>query len=96
MEKMTRTIQARFDGKAFYPEEPLAIAPNTTVRLTVETPDALEAESSPRGGGLKAVPVKGEPYSFLKFAMSLDLQGPADWAENVDEYLYGGKKLPDD
>jgi len=87
---MTKTMQARFDGEAFYPEEPMAIAPNTRVLLTVET------EEPTRGKSVDSVPVKGEPYSFLKFAKSLNLEGPADWSENLDDYLYRGKTFPDE
>lgn len=87
---MTKTMHARFDGTAFYPEEPVSIAPNTTVLLTVETEDpSLEMNAD-------SVPTQGEPYSFLKLAMSLNLEGPEDWSENLDDYLYGDKKLPDD
>lgn len=90
---MTKTVQARFDGEAFYPEEPMSIAPNTTVLLTVETPERAEAERSDKEGtGTGA----GEPYSFLKLARSLNLEGPEDWSENLDDYLYGDKKLPDE
>ena len=39
-------------------------------------------------------PRSGEPYSFLMYAASLRLEGPEDWSENLDEYLYRGKKLP--
>ena len=94
---MTRTVHARFDGKAFYPEEPVPIAPDTPVILTVETQEPAEAEE-PRPGEAHAssAPVKGEPYSFLEFAMSLNLEGPEDWSENLDDYLYRGKKFPDE
>lgn len=85
---MTRTVQARFDGKAFYPEEPLPIAPDTTVLLTVEAPGAGEAPSELAG--------QGDPYSFLKLAQSLNLEGPEDWSEDLDDYLYGDKKFPDE
>ena len=87
---MTKTMHARFDGTAFYPEEPVSIAPNTTVILTVETEDPPLKKST------DFVPTQGEPYSFLKLAMSLNLEGPEDWSENLDGYLYGDKKLPDD
>ncbi len=30
--------------------------------------------------------------SFLDIARSLNLDGPADWAENLDKYLYDEKK----
>lgn len=83
---MTKTVQARFDGEAFYPEEPLPIAPNTRVLLTVETPE----------GANDSAPALGEPYSFLKYAMSLDLEGPENWSENVDEHLYGDLRPSDD
>ena len=69
---MTKTVQAKFDGEAFYPEEPMPIAPNTRVLLTVNLPESA--------------PVLGEPYSFLKFAMSLNLEGPEDWSENLKGY----------
>jgi len=34
----------------------------------------------------------GKPYAFLETAMRLKLQGPPDWSENLDDYLYGDKK----
>ncbi len=90
---MTKTVHARFDGKAFYPEEPMPIAPNTTVLLTVKTPERVEAE---RPDTERAMTGTGEPYSFLKLARSLNLEGPEDWSENLEDYLYGDKKLPDE
>lgn len=93
---MTKTLHARFDGKAFYPEEPVPIAPDTTVILTIETPETAETGESAREKSSDSVPVKGEPYSFLKLAMSLNLEGPEDWSENLEDYLYRGKKFPDE
>jgi predicted DNA-binding antitoxin AbrB/MazE fold protein len=66
-------IEATFDGTVFRPKEPVALPPNTLVRLTVE-------------------PVAGKTIaegSFLKTARSLKLEGPPDWSENLDHYLYG-------
>ncbi len=37
-----------------------------------------------------------EPYHFLRMARSLKLRGPSDFSENLDEYLYGGKSIPDE
>lgn len=34
-----------------------------------------------------------EPYSFFDVALSLNVDGPPDWSENLDAYLYGGKSL---
>jgi hypothetical protein len=73
----------------------LSIAPNTTVLLTVETSEAEGSVSSSQAGQ-SAAAVESEPYSFLNFAMSLNLEGPKDWSENLDDYLYGSKKLPND
>jgi hypothetical protein len=33
--------------------------------------------------------------SFLDTALALDLEGPADWSEHVDDYLYGRRELPE-
>jgi predicted DNA-binding antitoxin AbrB/MazE fold protein len=33
------------------------------------------------------------PASFLEVAQSLQLDGPPDWSTNLDEYLYGGKRV---
>jgi hypothetical protein len=43
---MTRKIKAVFDGETLRPEEPLELAPNTHVRLTIETPSTAEAPMS--------------------------------------------------
>jgi hypothetical protein len=93
---MTRTVQAKFDGEAFYPEEPMPIAPNTRVLLTVVSLEAPEAKGEVHPDGAEAAPILGEPYSFLKLAMSLNLEGPEEWSENLEGYLYGDKNLPDD
>jgi hypothetical protein len=93
---MTKTVQAKFDGQAFYPEESMPIAPNTRVLLTVVSPETVEEKSEePQEESADAAPVLGEPYSFLKFAMSLNLDGPEDWSENLEGYLYGDKDFPD-
>jgi hypothetical protein len=70
---MATTIEATFDGNVFHPSGPVALAPNTAVRLTIEP--------------LPAKP--GAPASFLRTARSLDIEGPPDWASNLDKYLYG-------
>jgi hypothetical protein len=93
---MTKTVQAKFDGQAFYPEEPMPIAPNTRVLLTVVSPETVEDTFEEPANSADTAPVLGEPYSFLKFAMSLNLEGPEDWSENLEGYLYGDKDFPDD
>jgi len=34
-------------------------------------------------------PLPDKPMSFLRTARSLNLEGPPDWASNLDTYLYG-------
>ncbi len=69
---MVRTIEAVFDGEVLRPENPLALEPNTRVRITIETVE----------------PHTKEAISFLDVALSLNLEGPPDWAENIETYLY--------
>lgn len=70
---MNTTLFATFDGEVLRPELPIRLAPNTRVRLTVETDDTESAES----------------YSFLDTAEGLNLEGPSDWSERLEDYLYG-------
>jgi len=70
---MSTTIEATFDGDVFRPTGPVALSPNTPVRLTVET---ISAERDPA-------------RSFLETARALRLQGPPDWAAKLDDYLNG-------
>lgn len=76
---MIKTIEAIFDGKVFLPTEPITLEPNTRVRVIIET---LLADGE-------------EIVSFLKTARSLQLEGPPDWSENLEEYLYS-EKMADD
>ena len=69
---MSKTIEAVFDGEVLRPDEPLELQPNTRVRLTI---DKLAVDTH-------------EPRSFLRTARLLNLQGPSDWSERIEEYLY--------
>jgi hypothetical protein len=73
---MTTTVFATFDGEVLRPEGPVTLAPNTRVRVTIET--TLVDESRSR--------------SFLQTAQALNLDGPSDWSERLEEYLYGEAK----
>lgn len=74
---MSTTIEATFDGTVFHPTTPVSLSPNTIVRLTIED---ISNESQ-------------MPMSFLETARAAHLQGPPDWASNLDKYLYGGAML---
>ena len=72
---MSQTVEAIFDGEVLRPDEPIDLEPNTRVKITIEP--AKEAKSKTK--------------SFLDTALSLKLEGPSDWSERLDDYLYGGK-----
>jgi hypothetical protein len=72
---MARTIFGTFDGEVVRFEEPVELAPNTRVRVTIDEP----------------VDAADRPYSFLQAALEMDLQGPPDWSERIDDYLYGDR-----
>jgi len=49
----------------------------------------LKLEPNTRVTLVVTTPDTSEPReSFLDTAMSLNLEGPADWSENLDRYLY--------
>lgn len=73
--EVAKSLNAFFDGKVFWPEKPLDLTPDIRVRLIV---DIIE-------------PSKKKSDSFLQTARNLDLDGPGDWASNLEEYLYGKK-----
>lgn len=70
---MTQSLDAVFDGKVLRPDQPLDLKPNTRVRITIEYDKPSRKKSS----------------SFLRTALSLNLEGPPDWSERIEEYLYG-------
>jgi predicted DNA-binding antitoxin AbrB/MazE fold protein len=70
---MLKTIEAIYDGKVFRPATPLMLEPNSRVRITIETAPAAEERIG----------------SFLHVARLLNLDGPADWAMNLEIHLPG-------
>ncbi len=70
---MVMTLDATFDGKAIQLDEPIDLEPNTRVRVTME----------------RVEPKLGEAYSFLDFLASLELEGPADMSERIEELSEG-------
>ena len=78
MASMGKALTAVYDGKVLTPDEPLDVAPNTRVRLRIESP------THDKSGA-------GKKKSFLETARSLKLEGPPDWSARLEDYLYGGK-----
>ena len=72
---MSQTLEAIFDGTVLRPIEPLILEPNTLVRITVESEQSPELKKR----------------SFLQTARSLNLDGPSDWSERIEDYLYGAQ-----
>lgn len=83
---MEKILDATFDGEVFRPDEPVDLEPNTKAKIIIDEPKKLKLVEKPKKG-------KGEPYAFLKYLESVDLDGPPDFSSNLDEYLYGGKPL---
>lgn len=90
---MDKIVNATYDGEVFRPDEPIELASNTKVKVIVEDeneePKKLKLVEMPKKG-------KGEPYSFLRYARSVSIDAPPDYASNIDEYLYGGKSLDEE
>jgi predicted DNA-binding antitoxin AbrB/MazE fold protein len=72
---MSQTLEAMFDGEVLRPDEPIDLEPNTRVRITIEPAEETENKSK----------------SFLDTALALKLEGPSDWSEKFDDYLYSGE-----
>jgi hypothetical protein len=70
---MVLVTDAVFDGSVLHPKEPLALPPNSNVRITIETADCEPPTTS----------------SFFDTALNLHLDGPPDWATSFHRYLYG-------
>lgn len=73
---MTKTITATYDGRAIHPDEPLPLPRDTRVTITVHAEEPEEDDD---------VGVS----TFLDVALSLNVEGPPDWSERIDHYLYG-------
>jgi predicted DNA-binding antitoxin AbrB/MazE fold protein len=57
----------------------------------------LKLEPNTRVTLVVSTPDPSEPReSFLDTAMSIKLEGPADWSENLDRYLYESRLATSD
>jgi hypothetical protein len=60
------------------------------LKLVADAPAPVPA-NHPVGGRIGGMPQSGKPYSLLGFAAGLKLDGPSDWSERLDDYLYGSR-----
>jgi len=56
----------------------------------------LEAAEEHAGRARVDAETAGDRTDFLTVAQSINLDGPSDWSENLDEYLYGDKRIDGD
>ncbi len=77
---MSTVVDAIFDGTVFRPNGEVRLKPNTRVQITVDVDD----DQGPKN------------ESFLTVARSLKLEGPEDFSERLDDYLYNLKTLNDE
>lgn len=73
---MTKTLHAVFDGKVLRPEGAVDLEPNVRYLVSIEREEAIGKQSL---------------WDVLsKFAGMVE--GPEDWSEEHDHYLYGVPK----
>ncbi len=74
---MIRTIEAFFDGRVLRPSSAVDLTPNKTYLLSIRDPEAEIVE--------------GDAWDLLE-SFAGTIEGPEDWAEEHDHYLYGVPK----
>ncbi len=82
---MTKTLEAIFDGKVFLPDEPLELAPDTRVRITIEA--TVEREEIARNNS---------PYPLDSILAGATDMGVTDLASRHDYYAHNSSEEQDD
>lgn len=73
---MSKTFHAIFDGKVLYPEEELDLEPDTRYIVTIERDERA----------------KGDNLWDVLSELAGTVEGPEDWSEEHEHYLYGTPK----
>jgi hypothetical protein len=85
------TFDAHFDGENLRPEAPVALPQNVRLRVTV-----VESEAAENGGLFAPNVMKQSKDLFGNIEAQFGLiDGPPDWAAELDHYLYGTPKRGD-
>ncbi len=86
--------EAVVDETGHIPSFAVNLPANTRVCITVVP---IEGENKGATDEQSSAPAKtGKAYGFFEFIKNHPIDGlPPDLSENLDEYLYGGKKLED-
>ncbi len=74
---MVVTIDAVYDGHVLKPTGHLDFLPDTRLKLTIETLRKPKVKS------------KVKAKSFFDTALAIEIEGPSDWSERFEDYLYG-------
>lgn len=69
-------LKAHFDGKVFVPDEPVALAPNQKVKVTVEPADAAPTPE----------PATDKPRRAAGFAKHLNITMRDDFNDPLEEF----------
>lgn len=72
----TKILHVHFDGKVLRPDEPVDLKTNVRYRITIEDEDSSSKQSI---------------WEVLS-EYSGKIDGPEDWSEEHDHYLYGIQK----
>lgn len=73
---MSIKVRATYDGNVLQLKEPLDLAVDTEVELTIVP--CVESEESE----------KNEAYSLFQLADKIAIDGPTDWSTRYKDYLY--------
>ena len=79
---MLQILKVLFDGTTLHPTEPLNGKSGTKVQITIDAP--LPKAIVKSKSFLQTV-----RWSPTDHRSSMCLEGPTDWSENLDQYLYG-------
>jgi hypothetical protein len=82
------TFDAHFDGEHLCPETPLNLPTNVRLRVTVS--EHAEGNQGPKGEGEEPLGLFGRLFD------GETVEGPEDWSQELDHYLYGTPKRGDD
>ncbi|HEU4558199.1 MAG TPA: hypothetical protein VFS20_10130 [Longimicrobium sp.] len=85
-----KIINATYDGRTIYPDEPLPLPRDTRITVTVHMPEP-DAEPNPLDAANVELPRSNE--TFAEAVRRIRIDGPADWSQRVDYYL--GQNLSD-
>jgi len=73
---MFKTLHVIFDGKVLHPEEEVDLKPNTRYIVTIERDERVEEDNL---------------WDVLE-ELAGTVDGPEDWSEEHDHYIYGTPK----